>query len=98
MFEPHTYVITKRKCKFLQGRNNRVGRVDKVQGAPSQGDPQGVRQKYRPNYFIVITIISTVPKNFRASTKTLMQSTLDRGLWGWAPYKPLNTTMLTRPP
>jgi len=39
-----------------QGRNNRVGRVGKVQGAPS------VSQKYRPNYFLVITLISTVPK------------------------------------
>jgi len=39
-----------------QGRNNRVGRVGKGQEARSQGPP-GVRQKYRPNYFLVIAII-----------------------------------------
>ena len=64
-----------------QGRNNRVG---KVQGAPSQGLP-GVRQKYRPNYFLVIAIISTVPKNLQVSTRALMPSTLGRGLCGLGP-------------
>jgi len=33
-----------------QGRNNRVGRVGKVQGAPE------CQAKYRPNYFLVITV------------------------------------------
>jgi len=61
---------------YLQGRNKGKG---KVQGPPS------VRQKYRPNYFLVITVLSTVPKNFEFRLELWCRQLLAVASGGWGP-------------